>query len=179
MSQMSFANPGGVSYHSQPPYAPDGYHFTNDDMLGLANEMSQMSFEPIRNHRPQRRGNRGRNNHRNRSNRSGRGRNNRRNRRGRGGMRGGSRRNNRGENNYHHNNGGEMGYNQNYGFRQPTPVLVHGIPQMYANTPNGMVPVGMNGAANMGGPNMYQQKYTNGVNYRDDYVPEEEPQSID
>merc|ERR550534_450557 len=180
MSQMSFANPGGVSYHSQPPYAPDGYHFTNDDMLGLANEMNQMSFEPIRNHRPQRRGNRGRNNHRNRSNRSGRGRHGRRNKRGRGGMRGGGRRNNRGENNYHHNNGGEIGYNQNYGFRQPTPVLVHGIPpQMYTNTPTGMVPVSINGAANMGGPSMYQQKYTNGVNYREDYVPEEEPQSID
>jgi len=175
-----YANNPGVSYHSQPPYTADGY-FTNDDMLGLANEMNQMSFEPIRNHRPQRRGNRGRNN--------------RRNKRGRGGGRGGGRRNNnRGENNYHHN-GGEMGYNQNYGFRQPTPVqftdnsntyslfsggVVHGIPhQMYTNAPTGMIPVGMNGAANMGGPSMYQQKYTNNVNYREDYVPEEEPQSID
>lgn len=157
-------NPGGVSYHNQPPYAPDGY-YSNDDMLGLANEMNQMSFEPIRNHRPQRRGNRGRNN--------------RRHKRGRGGGMRGGRRNNRGENNYHHSNGGEMGYNQNYGFRQPTPVLVHGMPQMYANTPNGMVPVGMNGAANMGGPSMYQQKYANGASYRDDYGPEEEPQSID
>lgn len=177
-------NPGGVSY--QAPYAPDGY-YSNDDMLGLANEMNQMSFEPqMRNHRTQRRSNRGRNNHRNHSNRS------RRNKRGRGNMRGGgNRRNNRGENNYHHN-GGEMNYNhQNYGFRQPTPVqfandnptyslfsgVVHGMPQMYANTPNGMVPVGMNGAASMGG--MYQQKYANGADYRDGYGPEEEPQSID
>jgi len=159
--------PGGV--YSQQPYPPEPY-YSNDDMMGLANEMNQMNFDHVRT-RPQRRGNRGRN-----------GRNRNKRGRGNGRMRGGGRRNNnnnnRGENHYHNNSRGEMGgYNQgsNYGFRQAQPVLVHGMPQIYANGPNGPIMAMNHMNGNMGG-NVYQQNYQN--QYRE-YQVEEEPKSIE
>lgn len=156
---------GGV--YNQPPYSPEPY-YSNDDMIGLANEMNQMNFDHVRT-RPQRRGNRGRN-----------GRNRNKRGRGRGGMRGG-RRNNRRDNNYHSQ--GEMGYNNrgynnNFQPHPPQPMLdstymrplVHGVPQMYAANGHNVIPMNMP-------QNVYQQNYQN--QYHRDYQAEEEPKSIE
>lgn len=161
-------------------YNPGGY-YSNDDMMGLANELNQMNFDHVRAPQRRPRGNGGRNGGRGRH-----GRNRNRRGRGRGGMRGGGRRNqNRGDNQYHNQNRGEMGgYNHNQqqygGFRQPQPVLVHGMPhaQMFTNAaPNQMIHMNMNGGNTVNGPRMYQNGYQN--HYEQQYPQEEEPSSIE
>merc|ERR1719461_1639019 len=119
-----------------------------------------MNFDHVR-PRPQRNGGRGRH-----------GRNRNKRGRGRGGMRGG-RRNNRRDNNYHSQ--GEMGYNNrgynnNFQPHPPQPMLVHGVPQMYAPNGHNVIPMNMP-------QNVYQQNYQN--QYHRDYQAEEEPKSIE
>lgn len=145
------------------------YQHSNEEMIGLANEMNQMSFHHIRASR--RRGNRNRNG-RNRSKRGP----------GRGGMRNGR---GNGRNRVweeHQQNLGEVGAyhnHQQYGVRQAQPMFVHGVPNnhMYSNSPNHVVHMNMNNNAQLGPLRMHSNSYQNG--YENQYHIEDEPKSIE